>query len=85
MLYTRDNRKDFRVTKVTLATIPDPEPVKLLIAYSGKQVLEEFDLTKDRYLADEIKRQLNTALMATPNSDEIFWDTWDYYYKRNKA
>ena len=84
MLYTGENRGDFRVTKVSVVTIPDPDPVKVLIAYSGKQVLEEFALTKDRFFADEIKRQLNTALMATPDSDEMFWETWDYYYKCNK-
>jgi hypothetical protein len=86
MLYDRTKRDQFKVTKVSLKTVysdEDGNKERILVAYAGDQWLESFLLTLDRTFGDEIRRQLNSALMVTPDSDEKFWETWDYYSKRN--
>lgn len=84
-LYTGNNRDDFRITKVVLATIPEPDEPKILVVYAGDQVLEELVLTRDKLYAPEVKRQLNTELISNSHTDRGFWELWDYYYKRNKV
>ena len=87
-LYTKDNRKDFKVARLELLTLDEGE-TKVIICYADedRQELEELVLRnrEHKHRAKDIFRELNTELVANAKTDKPFWELWDYYKKQNKA
>ncbi len=87
-LYTKDNRKEFKVTKLQLLTL-DNDETEIIICYADEdnQELEELVLRnrEDKHRAKDILRELNTELMANARTDRPFWELWDYYKKHNQV
>ena len=81
MLYNKENRQKFRVSRVSLSKFDDGS--NIITAYSNKQHLESFNV-KDKYQARDIYRTLNTDLISNSHSDKGFWSDFDYFKSKEK-